>query len=157
MTRSTTASRTTTALEPLLSSSQRGDSVSDELHKKVMARVHQEQLQDSTQSAPANRWFPRQAIPALAFCAAALLLATFLLNNQTPEPAENSSTVISQPPMSVDIQPFASLLDTRLAQPLDALQSLTVVNPLQQELAALESDLDRLKPRWPWEAPPTEG
>ena len=46
------------------------------------------------------------------------------------------------------------LLEERLAQPLDKLQGLQQLAPLEAELAALESDLKKMKPRWPWASAP---
>ncbi len=157
MTREINKSTEKDSLESVLRASQRVETVSDGLHKNVMARVHNEQLQQSNQAAPQARRAAFRAIPALVFCAAALLLGAYLLNEQGPKPRQTPSISDFQNRADNDVQSFVNLLDTRLAQPLTALQSLKVANPLVQELAALESDLDRLKPRWPWEDPSTEG
>lgn len=45
---------------------------------------------------------------------------------------------------------FAQMLDERLSEPVRQLASIPETQPLKTELAALESDLRRLRPTLPW-------
>ena len=127
-------------IEQSLRGARRQQVVTPGLKRRILAAVDADQQSD-TRARSRAIGIPRFA---LATMAAAIVLTLMVWR-------------VALPPATVEPPPeqrFAALLDARLSEPLETL----VAAPLQAELVALESDLRRLNPRWPWQpAVPTSG
>ncbi|MEM1089697.1 MAG: hypothetical protein AAGB27_08285 [Pseudomonadota bacterium] len=134
-------------IEDQLRTARRSDSVGPALHESVMRAVSVAQRETpAAQPAPdRRRWWPALAAPMLGGALAASLIVAIWFSGErlpTDQPAP-----IAPDPAALAL---TVLLEERLAQPLDKLQGLQQLAPLEAELAALESDLKKMKPRWPW-------
>ena len=134
----------TNIAEEQLKAARRTEQVEPALHNAVMRAVSDAQRAEAATGRPHNRlgWWPALGSAALA----SMVLAIWLGGGK---PAIERTVPTPDGP---EAQALADLLEDRLAQPLDALQALQQVTPLESELAALESDLAKMKPRWPWQA-----
>lgn len=146
------------AIEQRLSGSRRRDGVTPELHASVMGAVKREQAVADSWTAPSARRRSPWLIAAAGAAAAVVVAVVLIENSHTLAPPGNpqASGATLAAPTSTALIPavgqWSALLETRLSQPLEKLQAGPVETPLATELAALTSDLSRLKPRLPWQA-----
>ncbi len=138
------------AIELELKAARRTQTVGPALHDSVMRAVSAAQREELAQQRAGRqqRWWPALGTPFLGSAALASLVVAVWVG----VPKERAAPLPPDPAA----QALTELLEERLAQPLETLQGLQQLAPLEAELAALEADLKKMRPRWPWqpESPP---